>query len=175
MGYGATAIRHPGGFSGWLEKSGLKTVWDRVLLRLPWAGDWLRVRQLNELFFMLGLLLDAGLTFSDALPNSVATIRNRVLRAQFAPAVAGCGSGASAVAVSGEVAVIRPPALQILASGEQSGRLAETMLHFARSEARAIALQDEALAEWLPRLVYGGIGGWMAHSILTGGLFLPHP
>jgi general secretion pathway protein F len=159
--------------SGWLEKFGLKTGWDGMVLRLPWARDWLTVRQLNESFFMLGLLLDAGLAFSDALPKAVATIRNRVLRSQFAPAVARCGSGASAVAVLGEVAAIRPPALQILASGEQSGKLADALLHFVRSEEHTIALQDEALAEWLPRLVYGGIAGWMAYSALTSGAFFP--
>lgn len=159
--------------SGWLEKSGLKTGRDGILLHLPWVGNWLTVRQLNEYFFMLGLLLDAGLAFSDALPKAVTTIRNRVLRAQFALAVARCGSGISAVAVLGEVAMIQSSALQILASGEQSGKLADSLLHYVRDEADAIALQDEALAEWLPRLVYGGIAGWMAYSALTSGAFFP--
>jgi general secretion pathway protein F len=72
------------------------------------------------------------------------------------------------------VTVIKPSTLQIMASGEQSGRLADTLLHFTRIEAESSALQDDALTEWLPRLVYGVIAGWMAYAILTSGAFLPH-
>jgi hypothetical protein len=33
-------------------------------------------------------------------------------------------------------------------------------------ETETIGLQDDALAEWLPRLVYSIIAAWMAYSIL---------
>ncbi len=156
-----------------LEKAGLRTAWDGLSLRLPWIGNWLIVRQVNEFHFMLALLLDAGLAFSDALPKAVATVRNHVLRARFAPAVEQCRSGASVAETLRLVTVIKPLTLQFVASGEQSGRLADSLLHLARIEAESIALQDDALVEWLPRLVYGVITGWMAYSILTSGAFLP--
>jgi general secretion pathway protein F len=159
--------------SGLLEKAGLKTGWDRVLLQLPWIGGWLTARQLNEFHFILALLLDAGLVFSDALPKAVATVRNRVLRAQFAPAVEQCHSGVSVVETLRLVTVIKPLTLQVVASGEQSGRLADSLLHLTQIEAESIALQEAVFAEWLPRLVYWVIIGWLTYSILTSGAFLP--
>jgi general secretion pathway protein F len=51
--------------------------------------------------------------------------------------------------------------------------LAETLQHFTELDAQTLALQDEALAEWLPRLVYTAIGLWMAYGILSRGLPLP--
>jgi type II secretory pathway component PulF len=56
--------------------------------------------------------------------------------------------------------------LQVINSGEQSGKLASNLMHFSKLEADTLSLQDEALAEWLPRLVYGVIAAWMAYSIL---------
>jgi type II secretory pathway component PulF len=100
-------------------------------------------------------------------------LKNSVLQTQFAPALALCHTGASVATALSQVPVIKPTTLQIISSSEQSGKLAETLSHFARIEAESLALQDDALAEWLPRLVYGVIAGWMAYSILTSGAFLP--
>jgi type II secretory pathway component PulF len=56
--------------------------------------------------------------------------------------------------------------LQIINSSEQSGTLASNIMHFSKIEADNISLQDDALAEWLPRLVYSLIAIWMGYSIL---------
>jgi hypothetical protein len=43
-------------------------------------------------------------------------------------------------------------------------------------ESEAIALHDDMLAAWLPRIIYGGIVAMIAYSILsTGSLMSPIP
>jgi type II secretory pathway component PulF len=75
-------------------------------------------------------------------------------------------TGASVTETLAKVPIINATLLQIVNSSEQSGKLASGILHFTRLEADTISLQDDALAEWLPRLVYTVIAVWMAYSIL---------
>jgi general secretion pathway protein F len=156
-----------------LAALGLTAQWHNVQCLLPPVAKWLTQRQLNHFFFLLAMLLEAGMDFANALPNAVASISNTPLRGQFAPALARMKTGASAAQVLGCVPSIPASTLQIINSGEQSGRLADTLRHFTEIDASTLALQDEALAEWVPRLVYTAIGLWMGYGILSQGLPLP--
>ncbi|MGR8933059.1 MAG: type II secretion system F family protein [Gammaproteobacteria bacterium] len=150
-----------------LQRLGAISAFHHLQLRIPAIAAWIVKRQLNEFFFLLALLLEAGLAFSEALPKAVATIKNTALRERFKPALALLGSGASVTDTLRAVPVIKPATLHIIAGSEHSGKLAGGIRHFTRLEAETIALQDEALAEWLPRLVYALIAAWIAHSILV--------
>jgi type II secretory pathway component PulF len=59
--------------------------------------------------------------------------------------------------------------LHILSTAEQSGKLAGSLLHIAKLESETISLENEMLAEWLPRLAYVMVALWMAYSILSHG------
>ncbi|ASF48028.1 type II secretion system F family protein [Methylovulum psychrotolerans] len=152
---------------------GVSGAWHSLQLRLPPVAAWLTARQLNRCYFLLALLLEAGLPYSQALPQAVAAIPNTRLRAQFRPALALLPTGASVSETLAAVSLVKPATWQIINTGEYSGQLAETLQHFTELDAQTLALQDEALAEWLPRLVYTAIGLWMAYGILARGLPLP--
>ncbi|CAG7856601.1 hypothetical protein MCAMS1_01151 [biofilm metagenome] len=149
-----------------LANLGVGKSWHRLQLRLPFVSDWLIKRQINEFFFMLAIMLESGLSFQSALPKAVATINNSCLRDKFDSALSSFHSGVSVFDTLRTVPVINSTMLQIINSGEQSGKLASNLMHFSRLEADNLALQDEALAEWLPRLVYSVIAAWLAYSIL---------
>jgi general secretion pathway protein F len=155
-------IRLPGILRGF----GAETAWHRLQLRIPAVAKWITKRQLNEFFFILGMMLESGVAFAVALPKSVATVKNNSLRENFSPALSALATGASVTDTLAKVPVINATTLQILNSSEQSGKLVSGMLHFTRLESETISLQDDALAEWLPRLVYIVIAIWMAYSIL---------
>lgn len=155
-----------------LASMNLMAEWHHLQLRVPPIAKWVTNRQLNTFFFMLAVLLDAGQPFTTALPQAIASIKNTPLRKQFAPALAMMETGSSVAETLASVALMKANTLQIIKSGEHSGQLAGTLLHFTEIDAENLALQDEAFAEWLPRLVYTAIGLWMAASILAQGL--PH-
>ncbi|MDD2724708.1 MAG: type II secretion system F family protein [Methylovulum sp.] len=142
----------------------------RWQLAFPPVANWVVERQLNSFYFMLAMMLDAGLAYSAALPQAVASIKNTGLRKQFDPALALMKSGASVGESLATVGSITASTLQIINTGEHSGQLADTLLHFTQIDAQTLALQDEAFAEWLPRLVYTAIGLWIAYGILQQGL-----
>ncbi len=145
---------------------GIEKAWHRLQLRAPIVGNWIAKRQINEFLFILALMLKSGLAFAEALPKAVASIKNSFLREQFMPALKVSTSGASVTETLAKVPVINATILQILNSSEKSGKLVGGILQFSKLEAENIDIQDEALAEWLPRLVYSLIAIWMAYSIL---------
>lgn len=151
-----------------LSRLGLLAHYHNLQLSLPVVDHWLINRQLNEFFFILAMMLDAGLAFSEALPKAVAGIHNSMLRTRFNTALALMKTGASVTSTLALVKEIKPVTLQIINSGEQSGKLAENLLHFNKIDAETIALQDESLAEWLPRLVYAMIAAWIGYGLLAG-------
>ncbi|MBL6987914.1 MAG: type II secretion system F family protein [Methylobacter sp.] len=149
-----------------LSRLGLKAAWHRVQLSIPVVAKWIIKRQVNEFFYILAIMLESGVAFSIALPKAVAGIKNSCLRKQFTPALSMLASGASVRDTLAKVPVINTIALQIVHSSEQSGKLASGILHYSQREAETINLQNDTLAEWLPRLVYSIIASWMIFSIL---------
>jgi general secretion pathway protein F len=155
-------IRLPGILCGF----GAEKAWHDLQLRISVVANWLTKRQLNEFFFILAMMLESGIAFAVALPKAVATIKNSSLKASFSPAISALSSGASAADTLAKVPIINATILQIVSSSEQSGKLASGIMHFTKLEAETIGLQDDTLAEWLPRLGYILIASWMAYSIL---------
>lgn len=156
-----------------LTQIGFSEQWHNVQLVLTPIANWLINRQLNTFFFMLAMQLNAGLAFSAALPQAIASIKNTALRKKFTPALNLMKTGASVYQTLATVPIIKAHTLQIINTGEHSGQLAETLLHFTEIDAETLALQDDSFAEWLPRLVYSAIALSMAYGILQQGLPLP--
>ena len=141
--------------------------WHRLQLRLPMVADWVTRRQINGFLVILAMMLEAGIAFAAALPKATATISNHALREQFSPALALLGTGTSVTDCLKSVAAIDPKLLGIIHSSEQSGKLASGLWHYTQMEARTLSLQDDALAEWLPRLAYSLIALWIAYTIVV--------
>ncbi|MBK8814239.1 MAG: type II secretion system F family protein [Methylococcaceae bacterium] len=148
------------------ESLGLLSFYDDLLLKIPAVSGWIIKRQINGFYFILALMLEAGVAFSDALPKAVDTIKNTRLQACFKPALAALGSGGRVTEILSNVSVLNRSALQIINSSEHSGQLASGLQRYTRLESETLNLQDEALAEWLPRAVYTLICIWMAYSIV---------
>lgn len=150
-----------------LNKIGLKALVDQLQLQLPLFSKWFVRRQLNDFYLNLSLLLGAGLAFAEALPKVVASIPNSALQARFSSALKHLNSGDSVTEILSTVTDIRgSTTLQVIGSSEHSGRLASGLQHIAQLEADDLNLQDEMLAEWLPRLVYAGVVIWIAKSLI---------
>jgi type II secretory pathway component PulF len=149
---------------------GLEYIWHYIQLHTPFVKEWILKRQLNQFFLIFAMMLESGLPFAQALPKAVASIPNVCLRKTFKVAISSVGTGRSVTDILLTVPVIEGEVLQVIASGEHSGKLAGSLLHFANLEAETISLQDDALAEWLVRFIYTAIALWMANSILHSSL-----
>jgi general secretion pathway protein F len=149
-----------------IDGLGIEKDWHRLQLRIPGLSKWIIKRQINDFFVILAMMLESGLAFAVALPKAVASIRNSSLQEQFAPALRIASSGATVAEILAKVPAMKPTTLSIVKSGEYSGKLSSTLLHLSQQEAETISLQDDALAEWIPRLVYTLVALWIAYSLL---------
>lgn len=152
---------------GFLQFLGLCNSVHRLQCRLPLL-TWSIKRQQYQFFRSLGLLLEAGVAMVEALPMAVDVINNPLLRKQFEFVYAEIDQGSSLVEALANVDFVDRHALRLLESGEYSGKLAETLLHYCRLQAEEIAIQDDMLADWMPRLFYLIVAGWVAFSIIDG-------
>ncbi len=144
-----------------------EVVFQPLQLRTPIISKWIIKRQINGFLFILAVMMNAGVPFSEALPLAVATIKNKVLQKQFNPAIQQRHSGDAIGLILARVRAVSRPAIQIISVSEFSGNLPESLLHFVKREEEIISLQDDNLATWLPRLFYLSVCLWMAKSMLN--------
>lgn len=149
------------------RRADIRRAWHRRRLRWPWVGDLELKYVTAEFTRTLGLLLRSGLSILPALRIARSTIRNVFLQDAVRRASAAVGEG-SALAPS--LAETLPPlAVQMLAVGEESGRMDELCLRIAdtydgeiRREIRtAIALIEPAMI-----ILFGGLVGFVALAML---------
>lgn len=150
-----------------LRRSDIQRAWHRRRLQWPWVGD-LELKYATAQFTRtLGLLLRSGLSILPSLRIARGSMSNVALREGVERASASVGEG-SALAPS--LAETLPPlAVQMLAVGEESGRLDELCLRVAdtydgevrRAIRTAVALIEPALI-----IVFGGLVGFVALAML---------
>ena len=152
---------------GALRFLGLRQVIYQLQLTLPLIAPWFIRRQVKEFLLILGLMLDAGVPILEAMPKAANTVKNAILAKHIKAASYSMQTGRNLTEALMQIKEFKSSTLQIVAIGEQSGKLASSLLHFAQLEAEAISLQEEMLAQWLPRLIYTVITVWMAYSIIA--------
>jgi len=143
--------------------------WDRLEMKVPYFGRWYVRRRMRDFVQSLGLMLQAGLPILEALPKAFQLVENVSLRQRLELISRSLQKGETFAQAFSQVEGINPLAIQLVFTGEEAGRLADMMLHYAKLESEEIAMHNEMLAEWIPRIVYAGIAIWIAYGILSAG------
>ena len=146
-------------------------VFDSIKMQLPLISKGLTARQVNEFLYGLGLMLSAGLAMSDAIPKAINIIANSTIRSKFSQVPAAIEQGNSLAQSLEGITVINREIVAQITIGENSGRLAETLLHYTKIKTEKIQLQQDLIAEWIPRIIYLVIALAMASSILGSNTF----
>jgi type II secretory pathway component PulF len=150
-----------------LRRPDVQRAWHRRRLQWPWIGD-LELKYATARFTRtLGLLLRSGLPVLPALRIARSTLPNVVLRDGVGRAATAVGEGG---ALAPSLAETLPPlAVQMLAVGEESGRLDELCLRVAETydgEVRRALRTLVALIEPAMIIVFGGLVGFVALAML---------
>ena len=142
---------------------------DRLLLRLPVAGEVIVKTEVARFTRILGTLLRSGVAMIPALAVVKDMLGNQVL----ARAVEGLGEGARRGAglaqPMAEAGAFPPLAVHMVRAGEETGRLEETLLQVAASleaNTRKLVKRLIALAEPCIILVMGLVVGFIVVAML---------
>lgn len=150
-----------------LAREGARERWHAARLALPVLGRLERVRVTARFTRALGLLLGAGLPLLPALQVARGGIGNLALAAGVGRAAGAARRGERlAAALAG---TLTPLAVQLLAVGEEGGRLAALALHAAEAhdaEARRTARTLADLVGPALIIVFGAVVGFVALAML---------
>lgn len=145
-----------------LRQEGPAVRWDRMVLRLPLVGRIVGGNETARFSRTASILIDSGVPMVDALCGAREALHNRALRAGVSSAVERVREGGSLHRALAEAGGFPPITLNLIASGERGGRLAEMLDRAARSQEREVnTLMAAMLGVLEPALI-----------VLVGGLVL---
>jgi type II secretory pathway component PulF len=150
-----------------LRRTDVQRRWHRARLRWPLLGE-LELKYATAQFTRtLGLLLQSGLPILPALRIARSTVPNLVLREGVERASIAVGEGGTLAGSLGET--LPALAVQMLAVGEESGRLDQLCLRVAETydgQVRRAVRTMVALIEPAMIILFGGLVGFIALAML---------
>ena len=114
-----------------LRRESVRLRTDRLSLRLPVVGPMLLKLAVSRVARTLGALVGGGVGILTALRITGETVRNRAIRATFAPMVASISTGDSLAAAAGRTRLYPPLMVSLVRTGEDTGELAEMLNELA--------------------------------------------
>jgi type II secretory pathway component PulF len=150
-----------------LRREDTRRRWDARRLRLPLIGDLERKLVTARFTKTLGLLLQNGTTLLPAMEIARASVTNRAVATALQRAGRAVSEGASLTDATRDA--LPPLASQMIAVGEESGRLADMCLRVARTfegEVRRSLKTAVTLIEPVLIVLFGALVGFVALAML---------
>ncbi len=152
-------------------------LWDGTKLRLPLLGSIFRAAALGRFARTLGVLVKSGVSLLPALKIVEHTIGNRVLSRHIARVAEETRGGDSLAAPLRKLGIFPKTAIQMIAVGEETGRLDEMLLKVAEIEERHMRARTKIMISLLGPamiLVVGALVGFMVIALLLPIFRLSH-
>ena len=148
---------------------------DKLLLDLPMLGDMHKRRNLCDFWQSMALMLAAGLPMFEALPLAQQAASNVLIRRQLARILPQMQQGSSLDQAVASIPTIHDDTLSgLIKTGDASGQLPAMLERYARTENASLALRQQQVSEWIPRIVYAIVAAVIAYGIIVSGAFNPH-
>ncbi|MDA2917073.1 type II secretion system F family protein [Nitrospinae bacterium AH_259_B05_G02_I21] len=143
--------------------------WDHFKLRLPMAGNLIRMAEVGRFARTLGTLLVSGVPILQAMSIVQEAMTNRVLADTVSDLTDAVRAGRPLAVPLRASGSFPPMAVQMISVGEESGRLEEMLLHVADlfdTEVQTTVRRLTALIEPVIILLMGLVVGFIVLSIL---------
>ena len=121
-----------------LKEPGRQLKWHKMLLKMPLFGEFIRTAEAARWANTLGLLVKSGVPLLEALRIASQVLSNRVMQAAATATAVSVQEGTSLNRALDQVQEFPPLLVQMAASGEANGQLAEQMLHGARNQEKEL-------------------------------------
>lgn len=139
----------------------------RLALRAPILAGLVERRARSRLLHALAMLLRSGVPAHQAMPLAVSAVPDPLLRRQYRVATVRLEDGATvADALKTAGALGTGTGRGMTASGEHAGSLDEVLEREGRAVDNELADREDLLAEWLPRVLYFMVMGYIASQVI---------
>lgn len=129
-----------------LKRPHLRRRWHAWLLALPVVGRTIRAQQSSQLAATLSILVGSGVPVLSALSASVGVVTNLPMRDALERAALNVREGSGLSQAIGQSKRFPPVLVHLIASGEASGKLPQTLATAANQQQRDIQIRLAALA-----------------------------
>lgn len=140
---------------------------DRVLGWLPLLGSVRRNFALSRFCMTYELHLGAGVNTFDALTTAADASQSGVIRGAIARALPEIRHGAQVGETLAGESALPPTLIEGLIVGEESGSLDRVLMRLTEGYREEAAIAVDLLAEWIPRMIYLMVAGFMAWKIVN--------
>lgn len=145
--------------------------WDRAKLRLPLVGDIIERSTLARFARSFALMLEAGVPLTQALSLSAEAVDNSYLGEIIVGMRRGVESGDSLLRTANASGIFTPLVLQMVAVGEETGRVDELLLEVADYYEREVDYDLKTLTARIEPILIAIVAGMVL--VLALGIFLP--
>ncbi|SMF12014.1 type II secretion system protein F (GspF) [Alteromonadaceae bacterium Bs31] len=152
-----------------IKQEKYKAKWHAVVLRMPLFGNLTLQSESARYASTLGLLASSGVPLLDALRIAAQVLTNSQLKSAAGEVAVMVQEGSSLNKALDAVGVFPPLLVQMAASGEANGKLADQLLHAARNQERELSFTVNTmmgLMEPFMILFMGGVVGFIVVAML---------
>jgi type IV pilus assembly protein PilC len=139
---------------------------DSFVRALPLIGGMQRAFAMSRFCLAYDLQLAAGINTLNALESAASASRSGLVRSAIARLIPKIRTGAQVGPLLAQTSAFDPEVAQGIIVGEESGSLDKELRRLAEDQSERAFARLNALAEWLPRLVYIGVLGYVGYSII---------
>ncbi len=122
-----------------LKEPKRQTRWHQLKLKLPLFGEFTRTAEAARWANTLGLLVKSGVPLLEALRIAAQVLENRIMQNAGLAVAVSVQEGSSLNRALDQVNEFPPLLVQMAASGEANGQLAEQLLHGARNQEKELS------------------------------------
>lgn len=159
------------GFKAWISRAAGREKWDGFKLRMPLVGSIVNRAQMSRFSRTFSLMLRAGVPINQSLALAAEALGNRFLEVRLLEMKAAieAGGNISTAAVNSEV--FTPLVIQMIAVGEETGRIDELLLEVADFYEREVDYDLKTLTARIEPILLVIVASMVL--ILALGIFLP--
>ncbi len=142
---------------------------DRVSLRVPLLGGLVRCLELSRFTRSFGLVLEHGIPILQAVDVARPVVGNAVVRGELDRLPSQLKEGGSLAASMKGLTIMTPMALNMIAVGEEGGRVAEALVEIANYYEHDLERRLQTMAALLEPamiLVVGSVVGFIVMAVL---------
>lgn len=159
------------GFKAWVSRSYGREIWDKFRLKMPLVGSIVNRAQLARFSRTFSLMLRAGVPINQSLALSAEALGNRYLELRLLEMKAAIEAGGNISNTAVNSGVFTPLVIQMIAVGEETGRIDDLLLEVADFYEREVDYDLKTLTARIEPVLLLVVAGMVL--VLALGIFLP--
>lgn len=158
-------------FRAWVATPQGRETWDKFRLRIPVVGGIVNRAQLARFSRTFSLMLKAGVPLNQSLALSAEALENKFLESRLLKMKGEIEAGGSITATATNTQIFTPLVMQMIAVGEETGRVDELLLEVADFYDREVDYDLKTLTARIEPILLVIVAAMVL--VLALGIFLP--